>query len=86
MAKEFDEIMQDIQAWQKEKEGRAVICFAVDKKERLSCIVTGRGREVIAAMAGNAIKDEEVRELIETALDVAKMAEAIKNVVDDDKK
>lgn len=82
MAKELDEIMQDMTAWQKEKEGRAVICFAVDEKECLYCVVAGRGTEVIAAMAGNAIKDKSVRELIETALDVAKMAEAIKNVVD----
>lgn len=82
MAKEFNEIMQDMQAWQKEKEGRAVICFAVSKEESLSTVVAGRGTEVIAAMAGNAIKDEAIRELIEAALEVAKVAQAIKDVVD----
>lgn len=84
MAKEFNEIMQDMQAWQKENEDRAVICFAVGKQDCLSCIVAGRGTEVITAMAGNAIKDEAVRELIEAALEVAKMAKAIEDVVVDD--
>ena len=82
MAKEFDEIMQDMKAWQEEKEGRAVICFAVSKREDLYSAVAGRGTEIITAMAGNAIKDEAIRELIEAALDVAKMASAIKDVVD----
>ena len=84
MAKEFDEIMQDMKAWQGEKDGRAIICFAVEPEDSVYHAEAGRGADIIAAMAYQASKSKDTVELMVVALMMAKIVGNGKDDVDDD--
>ena len=80
MAKEFDEIMQDMKAWQEEKAGRAVICFAVDKEVGGYHIAVGKGGNIIAAMALALLESADTKVMLETALEAVELYPNIKDV------
>ena len=80
MAKEFDEIMQDMKAWQEEKKGRAVICFAVDEEVGGYHIAVGKGGNIIAAMALALLERTDTKGMVETALEAVELYPNIKDV------
>lgn len=73
MAKDIESIMKDAQAWQEEKEGRAFSGFVVDNERGCLNVMCGSGQDVIASMAFYIFHYKEIRELVQTALDVAKI-------------
>lgn len=73
MAKNIESIMKDAKAWQNEKEGRAISAFVVDNERGCINVMCGSGQDIIASMAFYIFQDKEIRELVQTALDVAKM-------------
>lgn len=84
MAKEFNEIMQDMKAWQKEKEGRAVICFAADPEGGYH-IAVGQGGNIIAAMALSLLESTDTKGMVETALEAVELCPNIKDVFEKQK-
>lgn len=80
MAKEFKEIMQDMEAWQEEKKDRVIICFAVSPGEGSHQVMVGNSVGVAAAMSMYASKDKVTRELMEVALMAANIEREDKDV------
>lgn len=62
-----EEIMEAIKAWRKENEERAAFVLLADEECELSQAVSGKGINLMAAVA-QATQDEEVRSLIKEAL------------------
>ena len=73
MAKDIESIMKDAQAWQEEKEGRAVPAFVVDNARCCINVMCGRENDIIASMTFYILQDKEIRELVQTALLTAEM-------------
>lgn len=80
MAKEFDEIMQDMKAWQEEKEGRAVICFAVSEEVGGYHLAVGKGGHIVAAMGLSLLESTDTKGMVETALEAVELYPNIKDV------
>lgn len=72
MAKEFNEIMQDMKEWQEEQNDRVVICFVACKEQGLYDALAGNGVDIASAMAFYAFQDKDIMELMEAALMAAK--------------
>ena len=62
-----EEIMEAIKAWREENEERTAFVLLMDEESRLSQAVTGKGINIMAAVA-QATKDEEVKSLIKKAM------------------
>lgn len=80
MAKDFDEIMQDMKAWQEEKKGRAIICFAVDEEVGGYHIAVGKGSNIIAAMGLSLLESIDTKGMVETALEAVELYPGIRDV------
>lgn len=80
MAKEFDEIMQDMKAWQEEKEGRAVICFAGDEEAGGYHLAVGKGGNIVAAMGLSLLESTDTKGMVEAALAAVELYPNIKDV------
>lgn len=61
------EIMEAIKAWREENEERVTFVILADEDYELSQAVTGKGIDLIAAVA-QATQDEEVKSLIKKAM------------------
>lgn len=73
MEQNIEKILEQAKAWQEEKKGRAVSAFVVDNERGCINVMYGTGSDIIASMAFYILQDKEIRELVQTALDVAKM-------------
>lgn len=62
-----EEIMEAIKAWREENEERAAFVLLVDEDHGLAQAVTGKGINIMAAVA-QATQDEEVKYLIKKAM------------------
>jgi hypothetical protein len=62
-----EEIMGAIKAWREENEERAAFVLLVDEDHVLSQAVTGKGINIMGAVA-QATQDEEVKSLIKKAM------------------
>lgn len=62
-----EEIMEAIKAWREENEERTALVLLMDEECGLSQAVTGKGINIMAAVA-QATEDEEVKSLIKKAM------------------
>ena len=67
--KKIENIMEDLRAWQNEKEGRAVSVFLADDAEGCSNLMYGKRLGLVASMAFYALRDNEIKEMMQDALD-----------------
>lgn len=78
-----EEIMEAIKAWREENEERAAFVLLMDEECGLSQAVTGKGINIMAAIAV-AARDERTRELIEEALKFGKFYSCIKEQINEE--